>query len=851
MDKKLLDSLNNISVAIENLVNSLNEKNKSDNDFIETMKSSNISDGLVKIQESLINIKSDTEKILKNQSSSSKNVADSKKDDTEKILKNQSSSSKNVADSKKDDKGKFLSDIMSGDSIKDIKSGVGTIMMIAGGVLAIGAAFSIIGKVDFGTVLSLSIALPLIAIAFEKIAQLKDLTPSSMVNILIITLGMAASIFIMSNILKNVQPISPSILFSVLMISASLSLIGYGVSGLVNAVNKIKNPLDVAFMLPILMLGVSTAIMVSSHILSNVTNITPSQFLTSIAIAVVFIPIAYSLKFVSNAIKDVDYGKILLLPIVMTLMSGAVMLSSYILSQTKPIDPGLLWNIVLQSMTLSLISIALSFSLFVMDKMGINPIKAIMGGLSLIIISGAIMVSSYLLSMGDYSNCPSLGWSMTFSISMLLLSIPVAILGYISLPVVKMGAIGLVLVAAAITAASYILSYIDPKFLYTIADAFGYFMNVVSDSLSYGLKVIAPALKIFISTVGKEIISFAKNILPVIVKAVGELFENVLKPLGEFIKTILPPLGTFLSTIITSVIPLIQIIIDHFSNMFDKIANIFVIVKDIIKQVGDSISGVITSIANGISKVIDTIGSKIEGVLDKISKIIDSASGFINSIGNNIEKTINSIVGGIERLSKVGTLDLVGSATKVVTFLGSIATGVFSFLQVPLDLNKMNMYTTFFNSISKLSDVMNKISSTGSNDPFSKLANGVDRLSSSLSKLDASIDIEKLSALKSLTSSVVVMSMIDSEQFGLFMDKLNEKSSIFSKVMNDVLDSDSGGSSSTLNVKQNSPKTVDDTNSRIIEVLRSMDSKLSTISSDMSSVSLYLNNMDNDVQIKK
>lgn len=170
MDKKLLDSLNNISVAIENLVNSLDEKNKSDSDFIETMKSSNISDGLVKIQESLTSIKSDTEK----------------------ILKNQSSSSKNVADSKKDDKGKFLSNIMSGDSIKDIKSGVGTIMLIAGGILAIGAAFSIIGNVDFGTVLSLSIALPLIALAFEKISKMKDLTPSSMVNILLITMGMGS-----------------------------------------------------------------------------------------------------------------------------------------------------------------------------------------------------------------------------------------------------------------------------------------------------------------------------------------------------------------------------------------------------------------------------------------------------------------------------------------------------------------------------------------------------------------------------------------------------------------------------------------------------------------------------------
>ncbi len=850
MDKNLLDSLNNISIAIEYLVNSLNDKNKSNSDFIETLKTSNISDGLVKIQESLTNIKSDTEKILKNQSSSSKNVADSKKDksDTEKILKNQSSSSKNVADSKKDNNGKFLSNIMSGDSIKDIKSGVGTIMLIAGGILAIGAAFAIIGNVDFGTVLSLSIALPLIAIAFEKISQMKDLSPSSMVNILIISIGMAASIFIMSNILKNVQPIAPSTLFSVLMLSASLSLIGYGVSKLVESVDKIKNPIYVAFMLPILMLGVSIALMVSSHVLSNVTSITPSQFLTSIAIAVVFIPIAYSLKFISNAIKDVDYGKILLLPIVMTLMSGAVMLSSYILSLTKPIDSGLLWNIVLQSLTVSLISIALSFSLFIMDKLGINPIKAIMGGLSLIIISGALMVSSHLLAMGDYSNSPDITWSLTFAVSMLLLAIPVAILGMVGLPVVAMGAIGLVLVAAAITAASFILSYIDTDFLYKIADAFGYFMNKFSSSVAFGLYVIAPALKSFMATVGKEIIGFVKDILPVITKAVGELFEYVLKPIGEFIKTILPPLGTFLSTIITSIVPLIGTIIDGFSLMFDKIANIFVIVKDIIKQVGESISGVITSIANGISKVIDTIGSKIEGVLDKIAKIIDSASGFINTIGNNIEKTINSIVGGIERLSKVGTLDLAGSATKVVAFLGSIATGVFAFLHVPLDLDRMNMYTSFFDSISKLSDVMNKINSVGG-DPFSKMSSGIDKLSSSLSKLDASIDIEKLSALKSLTSSVVVMSMIDSEQFGLFMDKLNEKSSIFSKVMNDVVDSD-GTSTSSVNVKQNSPKTIDDTNSRMIEVLKSMDKKLSAISSDMSSVSTYLNNMDNDTKIK-
>ena len=55
--------------------------------------------------------------------------------------------------------------------IKNIKTGVSTVLLIAGAVLAIGLAFKVVGSVNFAAVISLSIAMPLIAIAFSEIAS--------------------------------------------------------------------------------------------------------------------------------------------------------------------------------------------------------------------------------------------------------------------------------------------------------------------------------------------------------------------------------------------------------------------------------------------------------------------------------------------------------------------------------------------------------------------------------------------------------------------------------------------------------------------------------------------------------
>jgi len=65
---------------------------------------------------------------------------------------------------------------------------------------------------------------------------------------------------------------------------------------------------------------------------------------------------------------------------------------------------------------------------------------------------------------------------------------------------------------------------------------------------------------------------------------------------------------------------------------------------------------------------------------------------------------------------------------------------------------------------------------------YTELAKGVSKLNTELEK----IDMEKLSALRSLTGSIILMSLMDSEQFTEMMDALEEKAKIFVDVINQL-----------------------------------------------------------------
>ena len=135
MDDKILLALNDLTLALDEVAKALNSKKSAKSDTSKALQSAEFTNQFVSIKEGLKSIKADTQKILKNQES----------------LKQVS----------KEKKSTFFEKI--GENSKKIKDGASTILFIAAGVLALGLAFKIVGKVDFLSVISLSISLPLVA----------------------------------------------------------------------------------------------------------------------------------------------------------------------------------------------------------------------------------------------------------------------------------------------------------------------------------------------------------------------------------------------------------------------------------------------------------------------------------------------------------------------------------------------------------------------------------------------------------------------------------------------------------------------------------------------------------------
>lgn len=584
MDRKLLDALNNIGVALEMLTETLtNSKEKSKTATGQALQNSNLGDKIKELNLSIKNIQKDTKEILKNQKSIISMLGKSKSD-------------------KSDEVGSLSSDPKKKQSIKD---GVGMILMIATGVLAIGLAFSIIGKVDFASVIALSIALPLVAIAFEKIAKIGSLKPKDMAGIVIITIAIAGAITVSSYILSKIQPvgifqlftavfiagvfavISHSIgklitginssgltlfgvakialflpivliavsaaimgssyllslirpvgifqIFTAVFIAGMFAVVSYGIGRLITGINKaglslfgiakvaiflpivmiaisagiagssyllsnvqpvgifqlftavfiaaafgvisfglgkllqgikkvgtIKEAATIALLLPIVLVGIAAAITASSYLLANIQPIGLFQFFTAVMIAIIFIPISFALPYMAKAMEKISIGRMLLLPAMMVLIAGAIWLTSKIFAKVERIDPGMLFNILLQAITLSLVSIAFGAVIWAFDKFKLTLDKLIMGGIGLVVIAGTILATSYILSLGDYSKYPSFGWVASVSMSLVTFGLAAVVLGTIAMSgigalAILAGAVAVLAVAGTIVATAEIL----------------------------------------------------------------------------------------------------------------------------------------------------------------------------------------------------------------------------------------------------------------------------------------------------------------------------------------------------------------------------------------------------------
>ena len=582
MDKKLLDSLNNLSLALEDIAASLKSKSEAQSATAKAMKGG---DFVKEIKEINVGVK----QLLK---------------DSKQILANQQTLMKM---GKSKNKGADATETLGKDKQKQkfFKEGIGVILLIAVAVLALGVAFRLIGKVNFLSVIALSIALPLLAIGFSKVhrtlketgfdakkdgknfvlaitaislgitlsswilSMVSPLTFTKMFTVILLGAGFAllspaiyrllmafkgmsfmalvksviflplvlpaialgiafaswafqlvkpvgfsqmfTTIFIAiaftiisfgirkllkafkgigplalvkaveflplilpaialgialsSYALQLVKPISLSQFFTTVFIALAFTIISYGLNKLISAFKKMKpaEAMMAAFMIPILLVAISYAIAFSSYALSTVKPISFIQFLTALGVAIIFVVIAFAVSLIDKAIKKLKWPDIVKIPLLFTLISVAIMLSSHILSKAKPIPFMTMLKIAIFSVVLAIAVIAVGFAMFVLSKMKVKVKDAIMGGLLMVIISLAIMLSSHILALGNYKKYPDWKWSLGVALSMIAFIPAIMVLGSIAMSGVGALALlagaGMVLIVAlAVMATSHILA---------------------------------------------------------------------------------------------------------------------------------------------------------------------------------------------------------------------------------------------------------------------------------------------------------------------------------------------------------------------------------------------------------
>ncbi len=558
MDKELIEGLSNLSNSLDKISEALSKKGEAKSASATALQMGEFDKQIREISSSIVEVKKDTQKLLDQQDTILKILKKREKDskvevkkekvknisqepttvkvskdkklereekdrDDGKVKKVSSGKSTTEEVSKKKDEKKsgFFGDM----DTKKIKDGISAVLIIATGIIAIGLALKIVGKIDFLSVIGLALALPLIAIAFTKIAaafsgqevddgkgkkiktnkiNLRDL-PAVILGMVGFSTAIAAS----SWILSKVKPVGLFQAMTSILIAGTFALLAPNLGKIIRAFNNVGlfNALKAAAFLPIVMLGVSTAIMLSSYVLSKVKPIGLFQAITSILIAGTFSVMSYGLGKLISAFKGINPVTALLasalMPIVLVAVSMSIAISSYFLSKVRPIG-------FFQALTAIMIAATFSVIAFGIGKIisafkGVNPVAALAASVIMpilfVALSVSIMVSSYFLSkvrpIGLFQALSSIFIAATFVVlSYGVAKILKAFRG-ISPAEIGMAAISMPIIftalSMAILASSYFLSKVKPIGFFQFLTSVG--VSLLFVVFSFTMKLIVDKIK--------------------------------------------------------------------------------------------------------------------------------------------------------------------------------------------------------------------------------------------------------------------------------------------------------------------------------------------------------------------
>ncbi len=825
MDVKIVSALNDLTLALDAVAESLKDKSAESESGKILQSIDNIDKKMESISNGLKSIKKDTTQILKNQ---------------ETLLK--------ISNDKKTDSKLFET---AGKNKAKIKDGVSTVLLIAAGVLAIGLAFKIIGSVDFFSVIALSIALPLIAIAFEKISEMKELKKADMKNIFFVTVTMAASITAASWIMRMILPISIAQGLTAIFISGIFYLTTLNLEKIRLATLFLKN--DEMKKMGLVLLGITGVIVASSWLFQAIMPISFAKGLTAIIISGIFYLITLNLEKIRLATLFLKNDEMKKMGLILLGLSGAIVASSWLFQAIAPITIEKALSAIAVAGVLAIIALALPSLALAVRLVSLKDAYLMVGILPAVAL--AMMVSSHIIALGNYKedNYPSLDWALGVGASILAFGLATIGLGYATMTGIGyvamiVGGVAVLLLSGIIVVASQALTYGDYKSNYPSLD---WAEGVGASILTFGLATIGLGAFI-LGSLGAGLLVLAAGAKGVMTVATAIKDASLILKDGEYTKGPTKDWAEGISLSLGAFAPIFKTLFDRgiigifkkgpsaedFAEAIKTISKGIVAAgeffsktpdiwkggptKDWAEGVGGAI-GAFAPVFDALSESYGLFGSgpstdDMIKAMRSISEGIVSVASYFKDIPDNIwtggpdETWSGKISSALQAFAPVfdylnqNTSWLSGADTdKLRTAVVSIAYGM---VEAANSLNEgkftanipegymkslsdnVKMYVDLVEYLeSKDLDSLSFLSVLGITSGLSKLAEGYEKLSKGVESLGnalGSIDMEKIEALNRISGSIILMSLMDSDQFESMMDALEAKAGIFVKVVEEL-----------------------------------------------------------------
>jgi len=434
LDDKYIESLQSFTGALEEIVEMLKDQQKK---------------GQVDpVNEMLKNVPSELQLIVTNLKEVNKRTKEIKQD-TSNILTE-------IKEIRKAKESGMFGQI--GGNKKKIVDGVSTIVLIAGGVLAIGLAFKIVGKVDFLSVMALSAAMVAVSYAVQKISDIKGLNWRVAASVSLTMMFISAGLLLSGLILSNFPQIGLLQGLSMIFVAAAL---GVSIWLMMKAIDKInfKKNWSSILLLPTVLPLISIGLTISSKILQDIQPISFKQALSIVLVGVALGVAAFGIGLAFRAIKNITPKQMLTLPITIPLIAGGIVAASIIFQYFVPLkDPlGVLIGSAVMGVGIAMFTPAL----WAINKIGFKNIFYGSIGLPLIALS-IVAVAQIFQLLPDKMVYPSLSWSLGVGLGTLLFLPTMLVVGAVGmtgvgLGILATGLIGLPLIALSMVAVSQIL----------------------------------------------------------------------------------------------------------------------------------------------------------------------------------------------------------------------------------------------------------------------------------------------------------------------------------------------------------------------------------------------------------